>query len=100
MDFITNNLGNIITLITLLSTFILGISDIRRRRAEANKTDSEAHKVDAEVDATIMNEIKRASFDLVAQLKADNIDLRSRLERCEKCLRALGGRCPDEDEEL
>lgn len=100
-------LGNVITLLTLLLTTILGVSDIKRRRAEARKLDSDSRYRDITADTEFMSQIKQASIDLMIQLKADNVTLReenagletrlqileAKLEKCEKCLRELGKTC-------
>lgn len=71
-----DNLGNIITLLTLLLTIILGVSDIRRRRAEAQKMKSDGRLSEVTADTQIMSQIKQASIDLMMELKKDNDDLR------------------------
>lgn len=70
------DIGNIITLLTLMLTIILGISDIRRRRSEANKMDAEGKLSEVSADTQLMSQIKQASIDLMLQLKQDNEDLR------------------------
>jgi hypothetical protein len=75
---IMENLGNIITLLTLLGTIVLGISDIRRRRAEANLSNANA-------DTQIMSQIKQASIDLVNEMQEDkhNLEMETQSLRAE-----------------
>ncbi len=79
-----DNLGNILTLLTLLGTIVLGISDIKRRRSEANKLDSDANLNSANRDTQIMSQIKQASVDLMLQLKGDNDERRTNNARLEE----------------
>ena len=74
---LTMEVGNLITLLTLLLTIILGISDIRRRRAEADKLKSEARSNSINADTQIMTQIKQASIDLVNSLREEIDDLES-----------------------
>ncbi len=91
------NLGNIITLLTLLGTIALGISDISRRRAEAKKLLSESRSTDMNADTVIMTQIKQASIDLVNslrqninELETENNDLKLEASYYKGILRAHG----------
>jgi len=84
MDFLKSfDVGNLITILTLLGTLILGWSDISRRRAESKKLETDS-------DTKLMSEIKQASIDLVNQLRGENgyltqdiTELKSRVSDCE-----------------
>ncbi len=69
------DIGNLITLLTLLLTIILGISDIKRRRAEAAKLQSESKLSNASADTQIMSQIKQASIDLMNEIRKENEEL-------------------------
>lgn len=71
MDFIP-----IFTALNFALAAILAISEIRKRR-------SESKSLDAGSDTKIMTEIKQASVDLFKELKAENKELREKLEKSE-----------------
>lgn len=82
-------IGNVVTLLTLFLTIILGISDISKRRAESKKLDAETKLGLVNADTQMMSQIKQASIDLVTQLKDENAELESDVKRQKEEVRYL-----------
>lgn len=66
----------IVTLLNVLLTAVLGLSEIRKRRAESKNLDTGS-------DTQMMKEIKQASVDLFNTLKAENKQLKEELIKSE-----------------
>jgi|WetSurMetagenome_2_1015567.scaffolds.fasta_scaffold08886_9 hypothetical protein len=82
MDFLKDiQWGNVFTVITLFTTFLLTMSDISKRRAdniaklaEADKLKADSKVSDVTADTQMMSQIKQASIDLLEQLRKENAE--------------------------